>query len=132
MPLPRSLANLKREVKKKKWEEARKWSKERINKKYGMPKMQRPNGLVDRGSKRLAERFHHLRTGHCRTGQYMKWTKKLGHGGVQAVSVQGADKRTPLQELCQMEATAEEPVSGDAKEDRKREESIHRPGPVCR
>jgi len=62
-------------VTQKKWEEAWDWSRERINKKYGMPKTQRPNGLVDRGPKRVAERFHQLRTGHCRTGQYLKWTK---------------------------------------------------------
>jgi len=52
-----SLTNLKREVTKKKWEESWNWSKERINKKkYRMPKTQRPNGLVDQGPERLAER----------------------------------------------------------------------------
>jgi len=30
------------------------------------------------GPQRLAERFHQLRTGRCRTGQYMKWAKNAG------------------------------------------------------
>jgi len=52
------------------------WSNERVNrKKYEMPATQRPNGLVARGPKRLAGRFHQLRTGHCRTGQHLEWTK---------------------------------------------------------
>jgi len=63
-------------ISERKWEEARKWSKGRANGgKYGMRRTQRPNGAVARGSKRLAGRFHQLRTGHCRTGQYLKWTK---------------------------------------------------------
>jgi len=76
MPLPGSLADVKREIAKKKCEEAWNWSKERVNRrKYGMPKTQRPNGMVDRGPKWLAGRFHQLRTRHCRNGQYVKWTK---------------------------------------------------------
>ena len=45
--------------------------------------------------------------------------------------VQGADRRTPLQSLLQVEMTAEELVGGAVKEDRKREESIHRPDPFA-
>jgi len=40
-----------------------------------MPKTQHPTGAMARGSKRLAGRFHQLRTRHCRTGKYLKWTK---------------------------------------------------------
>jgi Zn finger protein HypA/HybF involved in hydrogenase expression len=47
MPLPRSLAHLKREISEKKWVEARQW----------------------------AARFYQLKTGHCLTGQYLHWTK---------------------------------------------------------
>jgi ribonuclease HI len=76
MPLPRSLANLKREIAERKWEEAWAWSKKRVKgKKYQMPKAIHQNSLVTRAPKRLAERYHQLRTGHCRTGQYLKWTK---------------------------------------------------------
>jgi len=76
MPLPKSIANIRREIAEKKWEEARSWSEKRIKKKkYKLPEKMRQNTAVARGPKRLAERFHQLRTGHCRTGQYLKWTK---------------------------------------------------------
>jgi len=76
MPLPRSLATIKREIAEKKWEEAWKWSKNRVNaKKYRMPKTMHQNKMVARGPKSLAGRFHQLKTGHCRTSQYLKWTK---------------------------------------------------------
>jgi len=76
MPPPRSLANLKREVSEKKWEEARTWPKKRVKgKKYQMPKTMHQNNMVARRPKRLPGRYHQLKTGHCRTGQYLKWTK---------------------------------------------------------
>ena len=73
MPPPRSLANLKREISE---EEAWTWSRNRVKgKKYQMRKTMHQNNMVARGPKRLAGRFHQLKTGHCRTGQYLKWTK---------------------------------------------------------
>jgi len=76
MPLPRSIANIRREVGEKKWAEARDWSEKRIKrKKYKMPEKMRQQAVVAEGPKRLAERFHQLRTGHCRTAQYLEWTK---------------------------------------------------------
>jgi len=76
MPPPRSLANLKREILERKWEEAWTWSKKRVRvRKYQMPKTMHQNNMVARGPKRLAGRYHQLKTGHCRTGQYLKWTK---------------------------------------------------------
>jgi len=76
MPLPRSLANIKREITEKKWAEARKWAGLRISKrKYKMPESQRPESIVAGSTKRLASRFYQLKTGHCRTGQYLHWTK---------------------------------------------------------
>ena len=43
MPLPRSLARLKREITEKKWAEARKWAGSRTSRqKYRMPKSLRP------------------------------------------------------------------------------------------
>ena len=76
MPLPRSLANLKWEISDKKWEEVCMWSKKRVRgRKYLMPKTMHQNKLVARSPKRLAGRYHQLRTGHWRTGQYLKWTK---------------------------------------------------------
>ena len=77
MPLPRSLANLKREISEKKWAEARQWAGGRTSKaKYRMPKSRRPDGTVAGSTKRLASRFYQLKTGHCLTGQYLNWTKK--------------------------------------------------------
>jgi len=76
MPLPRSLANISREITAKKWEEAWRWSRSRVKaKKYRMPNTMHQNKMVARGSKRLAGRFHQLKTGHCLTGQYLKWTR---------------------------------------------------------
>ena len=75
-PLPRSLANLKREISEKKWAEARQWAGGRTSKtKYRMPKTQRPDGAVAGSTKRLASRFYQLKTGHARTGQYLHWAK---------------------------------------------------------
>jgi len=76
MPPPRSLANLRREIAEKKWSEARSWAERRVRgKKYKLSRDQRPNRVVEQAPKRLAGRFHQLRTGHCRTGQYLEWTK---------------------------------------------------------
>jgi len=75
-PLPRSLANIKREIAEKKWAEARKWAGGRTSKKkYRMPKGQRPDGTVAGSAKRLAARFYQLKTGHARTGEYLHWAK---------------------------------------------------------
>ena len=76
MPLPRSLANLKREISEKKWAEARQWVGGRTSKtKYRMPKSQKPDGAVAGSTKRLASRFYQIKTGHCLTRQYLNWTK---------------------------------------------------------
>jgi hypothetical protein len=76
MPLPRSLANIRREITEKKWAEAQKWVGGRTSKKkYKMSKGQRPDGTVAGSTKRLAARFHQLKMGHTRTGEYLHWTK---------------------------------------------------------
>jgi hypothetical protein len=76
MPLPRSLAHLKREISEKKWNEVRRWAGSRASaKKYKMPREQRPNKTVAGGTKRLASRFYQLKTVHCVTEQYLNWTK---------------------------------------------------------
>jgi len=75
LPLPRSLANIGREISEKKWTEAREWAGGRTTtKKYKMPKGQRPDSTVAGSTKRLASRFYQLKTGHCRTGEYLHWT----------------------------------------------------------
>jgi len=76
MPLTRSLADTRREITEKKWEEAKAWAEDRIAaKKYRMPRNQRSNGIVAGCPKRLTRRYHQLRTGHCITGQYLQWTR---------------------------------------------------------
>jgi len=76
MPLPRSLANLKREISEKKWTEARQWAGGRTSKtKYRMPMSQKPDGAVAGSTRRLASRFYQLEIGHARTGQYLHWAK---------------------------------------------------------
>ena len=76
MPLPRSLANLKREISEKKWVEARRWAGGRTSKKkYRIPESQNPDSTVANSTKRLASRFYQRKTGHCLTGQYLNWTK---------------------------------------------------------
>ena len=75
-PLPRSLANLKREISEKKWAGTRQWAGGRTSKKkYRLPDSQKPDGAVAGSSKRLASRFYQIKTGHCLTGQYLNWTK---------------------------------------------------------
>jgi len=70
--LPRSLANLKREISEKKWTEAQAWAGRRTSKaKYRMPKSQKPDGAVANSNKRLASRYRQLKTGHARTRQYL-------------------------------------------------------------
>jgi len=75
-PIPRSLANLKREISEKKWAEARQWAGGRTSKKkYRMPESQKPDGAVANSTKRFAARFYQLRTGHGLTGQYLNWRR---------------------------------------------------------
>ena len=68
MPLPKSIANIRREVAERKWAVAQDWSEKRIKREtYKMPERLRQNAAVARGPKWLTGRFHQLRTGHCRT-----------------------------------------------------------------
>jgi len=45
-----------------------------------MPKSQKPDGMVAGSTKRLASRFYQLKTGHCRIGQYLHWSKSRPTG----------------------------------------------------
>jgi hypothetical protein len=63
MPLPRSLAYLKREISETKWAEARRWAGDRVSQeKYKLPANQRPDRTVAGSTKRLASRFYQLKT----------------------------------------------------------------------
>jgi len=76
MPLPRSLANLKRNISEKKWAEARQWAGVRTCKaKNRMPKSQKPGGVVASSTKALTSIFYQVKTGQFPTGQYLHCTK---------------------------------------------------------
>jgi len=76
MPLPGSLAHLKREISEKKWAEAYQLAGGRPSReKDKMQSRQKPDGTVAGSSKRLASMFYQLKTGHCLTGKYLRWTK---------------------------------------------------------
>jgi len=40
-----------------------------------MPRTQQPDKVVAGSNKRVASRFYQIKTGHCRTGEYLEWTK---------------------------------------------------------
>jgi len=72
MLLPRSLANLKREIPEKKWLEARRWAGGRASrKKYKMPESHKPDNTIAESTKRPVSRYYQLKTGHARTGQHL-------------------------------------------------------------
>jgi len=76
MPLPRSLAHLKRKSSEKKWAEARQWAEAKISAaKYKPSNRQRPDMTVASSSKMGASRYYQLKTGHALIGQYLKWIK---------------------------------------------------------
>jgi hypothetical protein len=113
--LPRSFAHLKREISEKKWLEAKMWADSRVTgKKYHYcagAGGQKRHSAPAKSSKRLAARFYQLKTGHCLTGQYLKWTT----GQVLVVFVQVADAGASFQELPPVEAPTDDPV-GRSKE----------------
>jgi len=77
MPLPRSLAHLKREISEKKWPEAKAWADSRITrKKYQYYRQQekprKPDPVPAKSNKRLTVRLYQLKTGHYLAGEYLK------------------------------------------------------------
>jgi len=109
------------------------WSERRIKeKKYKMPGKMHQSTAVARGPKRLAERFHQLRTGHCRTGQYLEWAKNANTAAYGWVSIQEPDTELPVQRMQTMAIAAENVVGRGPKSYRKREESHQDPRPPRR
>jgi len=64
MPLPRSLANFKRE---------KKWADADLKTKHKLPKSQKPDGTIAE-SQEARLKYYQLKTGHARTGQCLRWT----------------------------------------------------------
>ena len=77
MPLPRSLAYIRRKISEKKWTEARRWAGGWTSRqKYRLPATHKPDTTVAGSTKRLTSWFYQLKAGHSRTGQYLHWAKK--------------------------------------------------------
>jgi len=133
MPLPRSLANLKREISEKKWVEARRWAGGRTSKgRYRTPESHKPDGTVAESAKRLASRYYQLKTGHARTGQYLHLAK--ARPTTQCWWCQcPSQTRDHLFKVCpEWRMTAEDPVGGGAEGDWEMEEQVEDPGSLRR
>jgi len=131
--LPRSLANLKREISEKKWVEARQWVGGRTSKtKYRVPKIQRPDGTVAGSTKRLASRFYQLKTGHSLSGQDLNWMKNRPTPQCWWCRYP-SQTREHLFKVCPgVEGPAEDPVDGGAEGDCEVEGPVEDPGPPGR
>ena len=128
--LPRSLANLKREISEKKWAEARQWARGGTSKKkYRLPESQWPDGTVPGSTKRLASRFYQLKTGHCLTGQHLNWTKSRPTPQCWWCRYR-TQTRDHLFKECPREAAAEDPVGGGEEGDWEMEGSAEGAGPT--
>jgi len=122
MPLPRSLAHLKRETPEKKWQEAKAWADSRVTgKKYQYCRRgkvcQKPDPAPEKSNKRLAARFYRLKAGHCLTGQYLQWTKSRPTAKCWWCPY------WTVQELSPLGDPAEDPVGGSVEGDGQRQKS---------
>jgi len=132
-PLPRSLANLKREILEKKWVEAHHWTVVWTSKtKYCMPNSPKPDGMVADSTKRLASRFYQPNRG----ARPHRSVPALGEGSLHrsmlVVSVPLPNKRPPLQGLPAMEDAADGCVGGGVEGDQEWEEQVDGSGPAGR
>ena len=110
MPLPRSLAHLKREISEKKWMEARQWAGGRTFKtKYRVPKSQRPDGTVAGSTKRLAPRGLPAEDWALPDQAAPPVGGEPTYRSVLVVPVPDANKRPPFQGESGMEGPAEGP-----------------------
>ena len=100
MPPPRSLANLKREISERKWEEAWTWSKKRVRgRKYQMPKTMHQNNDCSAKPEEASRKVPPTQGRALPHRAIPEVDEELRNGGVRMVPVQDADKGTPLQEL---------------------------------
>lgn len=114
MPLPRSLAHLKREFSARKWADARRWAGGRVSgKKYRLLDKQRPDRTMAGSSKRLVSGLYQLKTDHCPTGQFLE----PAHSQKLLAPVQDPDAGACLQNLPSLEVPAEDPVGGGSEGD---------------
>ena len=133
MPLPRSLADLKREISEKKG-----WTHD-DGREAGPPgrstKCRKATSRTARlaGSpKRLASRYHQPKTGHCRTGRLPALGQDPPYCPVLVVPVPLANERPPFRGVSGMEDAAEDPVGRGEGGDWEVEEPAEEPGPPGR
>jgi len=118
MPLPRSLAHLKRGNSEKKWAEACQWAGERASKtKHEMPKSQRPDGGENRSLPHRAA---------------PTLDEELAYPTELVVLVLDANAGAPLQGVPSMGGPVVGLMGGGAEGDLEVEEPVEGPGPPCR
>ena len=128
MPLPRSLAHLKREITEKKWEEAREWAGSRTSRqKYRMPKGLRPDALVADSQEAC------LKGLPAEIGTRAHWAVPALDQSqvlrtVLVVPEPEADEEPPLQGVSEVEGAAEDSVGGGEEGNGDVEESVEEPG----
>jgi len=105
MPLPRSLANLKREISEKKWVEA-----EPPRRNTGYRKTRSRTARLQE-TKRLASRFYQLKMGTLCPGNTSTGGRTGPPRSACGVGTE-SDLRAPLQGVPRVEATAGNPVGG--------------------
>ena len=78
MPLPASLAHLKRRISEKKWKEAQEWSLARIKtRSFDTRRLKKGTDPTPaKAPKRVAARYYQLKTGHALTAIHMKRIKR--------------------------------------------------------
>jgi len=98
MPLPRSLAHLKREISEKKWAEARQWAGGRTSrKKYSMPSRQKQDGTVAGSSKEAHLEVLPAEDRSLPHRAVPPLNEEPAHRSVLVVSVPDADPKSSLQ-----------------------------------
>jgi len=134
MPLPRSLANLKREISEKRVE-ARRWAGGRASReKYKMPESHKPDGTVAGSTD-----FHEARLkvlpaegGKLPHRRIPALDKGPSERPVLVAPLPLANERPPLRGVSGMEDIVEDSVGGSVEGAREAEETVDRPGSVRR
>jgi len=131
MPLPRSLANLGREISEKKWAEARQWAGGRTTKtKHRLPKNQKPDGGWEHQEDCLAVLPDQDGTLPDRVVPSLD--ERPAHPSVLVVPVPDPDSGAPLlQGVFGVDSPTENSVGG-AEGDWEVGESVEDPGPPSR
>ena len=120
MPLPQSLANLKRKISEKKWVEACQWAGGRISKKkYRMQKSQRPDSTVAGSTKEACLAILPDQDGALSNRTVPQLDEEPAHPAMLVVPTPEPDPEASLQGVTGVEGPAKDPVGGGAEGDRE-------------